>query len=238
MDQISARILIETLRQTKNDGVVRIDEIASQTRSSKGVVKRILAKVQESTDSSGIRLSPETRFRLALAVAKIGGLQEVARALTWQEFERFGEECLVGAGFQTRKGLIIDRDGRRWQIDLVARKGLMILAFDCKQWNSPSYPSKFKNAAAHQKLATIALMRDLMDKKELSREGSCTLPIILTLFDPRTRVAGDVVLVSVDKLPDFLHGVTPYSEDLPFISIESPEVNPIRQTPASIMKQT
>jgi hypothetical protein len=162
----------------------------------------------------------------------------VARALTWQEFERFGEECLVTAGFQTKKGLIISRDGRRWQIDLVAKKGLMILAFDCKHWNSPSYPSKFTNAAAHQKLATIALMRDLMDEKELSREGSYALPIILTLFDPRTQIAGDAVLVSVDKLPDFLNGVTPYSENLPFISIDTHEVNPIRQTPTSIMNQT
>ena len=231
MDQIRARILIETLRQTRNDGVARIDEIASRTRSSKGVVQTVLADVQESTNPSGIRLSSETRFRLALAVAKNGGLQELARALTWQEFERFGEECLVSAGFQTKKGLVISRDGRRWQIDLVARKGLMILAFDCKHWNSPSYPSRFKNAVSHQKMATITLMQDLMDKKELSREGSYGLPIILTLFDPRTRIADDVVLVSVNKLPDFLNGVTPYSEDLPFISFDADEVNPIRQTP-------
>ena len=237
MDQIRARILIETLRQTKNDGVVRIDEIASQTRSSKGIVQTVLADVQDSTDSSGIRPSPETRFRLALAVAKIGELQAVARALTWQEFERFGEECLGSAGFETRKGVLVTRDRRRWQIDLVARKGLMILTFDCKHWNSPSYPSKFKNAATHQKLATMALMRDMKGRGELSRERVCALPVILTLFDPRTHIAGDVVLVSVDKLPDFLNGVTPYTEDLPFMSIDTLSVKPIRRTAVPIQNQ-
>ncbi len=238
MDQLRARILIEALRQTRNDGVVRIDDIASRTRASRALVQTIIADEQDLTNSSGMGFSTETRFRLALAAARIGGLQEVARALTWQEFERFGEECLVSAGFQTKKGLIISRDGRRWQIDLVARKGLMILAFDCKHWNSPSYPSKFKSAVSHQKLATIALMRDLRDKKELSPEGSYALPIILTLFDPRTQIVGDAVLVSVEKLPDFLNGVTPYSGDLPFISIDTQTVNPIRQTPTSLMNQT
>ncbi len=237
MEQVRARVLIETLRQTKNNASVRIEDVASRARASERLVRTVMADVQEITNSSEMRLPPEIRFRLALEAAGVGGLREVARALTWQEFERFGEECLVSAGFQTKKGLSLTRDGRRWQIDLVARKGLMILALDCKHWNSPSYPSKFKNAATHQRLATAALMRDLIDKEELSREGSCSLPIILTLFDPRTKIADDVVLVSVDKFLDFLNGVTPYSEGLPFMSVDTQAVNPIRQAARPVVHQ-
>ncbi len=237
MEQVRARVLIETLRQTKNDAAVRVDEVASRARASESFVQTVLGDMEEIPNASGIRLSPDARFHLALAAAKIGGLREVARALTWQEFERFGEECLLSAGFQTQKGLFVARDGRRWQIDLVARKGQMVLTFDCKHWNSPSYPSKFKNAATHQKIATIALIRGLADKEEFNREGLFALPIILTLFDPRVQIAGDVVLVSVDQLPDFLNGVTPFSEDLPLLSIDSLAVKPIRRSPESMVHQ-
>lgn len=175
-----------------------------------------------------MELTPKTRLQLAFRAGKQGGLREVARALTWQEFEEFTEECLVSAGFQTSRGLTFRGEGRKWQIDLVARKSQMILVIDCKHWNSPSYPSKFRKAGHHQKLATKVLVHDLETKGISSTERIRALPIILTLFDPRAQLADDVVLVSLEKLADFLNGVTPYSE-LPFISDETHAENPISQ---------
>jgi hypothetical protein len=57
------------------------------------------------------------------------------------------------------------------------------------------------------------------------------LPVILTLSEPRGQLSEGVVLVSVEKLPSFLSGVTPYDENLPFISSSLSLVeNPMSQS--------
>ena len=164
---------------------------------------------------------------MAIQAAKQGGLGEVVRVLTWQEFEEFAEECLSSAGFLTSRGLIVRGEDRKWQIDLVARKSQLVLILDCKHWTSPNYPSKFKSATTHQKLAALALIHDVKIRADLGREKISVLPIILTILEPRSQLSDDVVLVSIGKLADFLSGVTPFSQELPFIFEEAPLENPI-----------
>ena len=141
----------------------------------------------------------------------------MARALTWQEFEAFTEECLRTVGFDTQKGLIVEDDSRRWQIDVIAKKSPMILAIDCKHWESPGYESKLNSAAQHQKLAVQALIRQMAARGEVGRDGLLVLPMILTLFEPRSRTVDGVVAVSIEQFADFLEGVSPFSPELPFI---------------------
>jgi len=97
----------------------------------------------------------------------------------------------------------------------------MILAVDCKHWESPGYNSKLIRAAEHQRLAVQALMHQMIETGELEGAGILALPIILTLFEPRTRIANGAVVVSVEQLADFLEGVSPYSSELPFIPAQS-----------------
>ena len=162
-------------------------------------------------------MTTSVRLRLAYEAVRHGAIQQVARALTWQEFEQFSEECLQAVGFDTKKGVTAKDDSRRWQLDVIAKKGSMILAIDCKHWESPGYDSKLSKAAEHQKLAVQALLHQMATKGEIDGEGLQALPMILTLFEPRSRMVDGVVAVSVDQLADFLQGVSPYSSDLPFI---------------------
>jgi hypothetical protein len=97
----------------------------------------------------------------------------------------------------------------------------MILVVDCKHWESPGYDSKLGKAAEHQRLALHALIRQMRVRGEVGREGVFALPIILTLFEPRSRQIGGAVVVSVDQFADFLEGVSPFSSELPFILAES-----------------
>ena len=172
-------------------------------------------------DPSGAQLTNSARFSLAFEAVRHGGLQQVARALSWQEFEAFTEECLRTVGFATQKGIIVKDNSRRWQIDVIARKSRMILAMDCKHWESPGYESKLSNAAEHQKLAVQALIRQMAVRGELERERILALPMILTLFEPRSRMVDGVVVLSVEQLADFLEGVSPFSSELPFIHAQS-----------------
>jgi hypothetical protein len=212
---------VETLKHTKGDELLSTSEIADRAKTTSEQVVLVLGPLLQLDNPTGVRLTNSARFKLAFEAVRHGGLQQVARALTWQEFEAFTEECLQTVGFDTQKGLIVKDDSRRWQIDVIAKKSRMILAIDCKHWESPGYESKLSNAAEHQKLALQALIQQMAAKGEVGREGLLALPMILTLFEPRARVVGGVVVVSIEQLGDFLERVSPFSSELPFMPAQS-----------------
>lgn len=215
-----ARVLVETLEQTKDGAPIIISQIADKAKTTTEQVGRILGRLLQLEDPSGAEVTNSIRFKLAFEAVRHGALQQVARALTWQEFEAFTEKCLEGVGFHTQKGIVVKDHSRRWQIDVIAKKNRMILAIDCKHWESPGYSSKLAKAAEHQVLAVQALIQDMTGRGEVGREGVLALPIILTLFEPRARLTGGAVVVSVEQFADFLEGASPYSSELPFIPAE------------------
>jgi hypothetical protein len=216
-ERAMARVLVETLRLTRSKQEVDLETIRHHAEITTATAKAVLRPYLGSLESQTILIDPRIRFAIAQKAAQLGALEQVAKALTWQEFEAFGEECLKSVGFKTWKGLILKDEKRRWQIDLAGRKGSMVLSIDCKHWNSPSFPSKLKGAAAHQRLALPPLMRRV--ESDLDADGPLwALPVVLTLLDPRSRILDQAVLVSVGQFSDFLEHVTPYDYELPFIS--------------------
>ena len=216
-----SRVIVETLKYTKGDKLLNISQIADRAKTTTEQVELILGPMLQLEDPSGAHLTNSARFKLAFEAVRHGALQQVARALSWQEFEAFTEECLQTVGFDTQKGTIIKDESRRWQIDVIAKKSRMILAIDCKHWESPGYDSKLSNAAEHQKLAVQALIRQMTARGELGRERILALPMILTLLEPRSRMVDGVVVLSVEQLADFLEGVSPFASELPFIHAQS-----------------
>ncbi len=214
-------MIVETLQHTKGNERLNISQIADRAKTTTEQVTLILGPMLQLDDPSGVQLTYSARFKLASEAVRHGGLQQVARALSWQEFEGFTEECLQAVGFDTQKGIIVKDDSRRWQIDVIAKKGPMILAVDCKHWESPAYLSKLRNAAEHQKLAVQALLEHMAARGQVGIEGILALPTILTLFEPRSRVVDGVVVVSIEQFADFLEGVSPFSSELPFIHAQN-----------------
>ena len=210
-------MIVETLKYTKGDKLLNISQIADRAKTTTEQVELILGPMLQLEVPSGAHLTNSARFKLAFEAVRHGALQQAARALSWQEFEAFIEECLQTVGFDTQKGTIIKDESRRWQIDVIAKKSRMILAIDCKHWESPGYDSKLTKAADHQKLALHALIQQMTGRGDVEREGVFALPIILTLFEPRSRLVDGAVVVSVEQFADFLEGVSPFSSELPFI---------------------
>src|SRR2546425_13028466 len=214
----SVKVLIEILRLSRERNRVQITDVASSARVTDSFAKRVLTDALIENDNDWISLSPRFRISLALDIARAGRLSDSARVLTWQEFEKFAEECLREAGFQTEKNVRVQGDGRAWQIDIVGIRGDLVVTMDCKHWNTPGYLSKFRLAAEHQRNATLHLLARPVERMVQGDKERQVLPVILTLSEPRGRLSGGVVLVSVEKLPSFLNGVTPYDENLPFMS--------------------
>lgn len=212
---------METLKHTRGDEPLSTSEIADRAKTTRERVALVLGPLLQLDDLTGVRLTNSARFKLAFEGVRQGGLQQVSRALTWQEFEAFTEECLQTVGFDTEKGLVVKHDSRRWQIDVIAKKSPMILAIDCKHWESPGYESKLSHAAEHQKLALQALIQQMAEKGEVGRDGLLALPMILTLFEPRARTVNEVDVVSIEQFADFLERVSPFSSELPFMPAQT-----------------
>ena len=210
-------MLIEALKLSKNNTAVTLNDVSERAGTTLDFARRILADQTCISEGRATIIDSRTRFKLSILAVKLGALQQVARALTWQEFESFSEECLQATGFHTQKGVIVKDEVRRWQIDVIAKKGRMVLALDCKHWESPGYESRLSRAAEHQRLALHALLSKLTAKGESENEAPLALPMILTLYEPRARMVNGAVAVSVEQFADFLQGLSPYSTELPFM---------------------
>jgi hypothetical protein len=113
----------------------------------------------------------------------------------------------------------------------VGFRGDLVVTLDCKHWNTPGYLSRFRLAAEHQRNATLHLLARPVENMTQGDRELQALPVILSLSEPRGRFSEGVVLVSVEKLPSFLSGVTPYDENLPFMSSSLAVVeNPMSQS--------
>jgi hypothetical protein len=213
-----ANIIVETLKRTVDNTPIDLSEIAQASRTTSLMASEVLIQLTSLETPSGASLSSSVRFKLAQEAARVGAFERAARALTWQEFERFSEECVSQAGYETEKGTVFNHDKRRWQVDLTGVKDQVLLAIDCKHWESPNYSSKFSKAVQHQNQCLRPLILHMRALGRLTAQEIWALPVIITLFEPRESLLDRVVLVSVGQLPDFLEHVTPFDLELPFIS--------------------
>lgn len=215
---LAVNIIIETLRKTINDTPVNVEVIAQATRATSRTVVRVLREATGLEIVSGESLAVSNRFKIAQEAMKLGAVERTAKALTWQEFEDFCDDCFARAGFDTRKGVMFRDERRRWQVDLVAMKNGALLTADCKHWESPNYTSKFAKAVNHQKASLAPLIQHLRARGVLTSREVWALPMIITLYQPRKSIISDVILMSLGQLPDFLEHITPFDPELPFNS--------------------
>src|SRR5229473_8084314 len=196
-DATAVRVLQATLNLTDVGGTLDFDRIAIEARSTESLARTTLSGTL-GLSGQHIKLSPEHRLRLAMEIARVGQLGPAARALTWQEFEKFAESCLKEAGFEAERNVRVGGEGRAWQIDVVGFRGELVLVIDCKHWNTPGSLSSFKLAAIHQRVATLHFLTTLKEKAPEEGKGWQALAVILTLREPPSQFSENAVLVSVE----------------------------------------
>ena len=217
-EEAAIRVLIETIRLTAAGRTSSISDIGVLAKTSTAMVRKALHMIGGLSEDETVSLNHAQRVLLALEVARAGRLKDSARSLTWQEFESFGGECLLEAGFRVEKNVRVKGGHRIWQIDLIGYRGDLVLTIDCKHWNSSGYGSRLEPQAKHQRLATAHFLKNLVTKASDQRGNLRGLAVILTLLDPPTRFLERAALVSVEQLPSFLNSVTPFDPTLPLMS--------------------
>ncbi len=134
--------------------------------------------------------------------------------LTWQEFEEQIRDVLECAGFSTEFRKVFTLDGRRHEIDVVARRFDTTLLVDAKRYGKARLRSSSLKAEARKHLIRCG---------EFDRAFSSTsVPVIVSWLDDALLIDGTCFIVPFDKLEDFIVHVERYCASTEEIHAGSP----------------
>ncbi|MEM2942322.1 MAG: hypothetical protein QXT81_02755 [Candidatus Bathyarchaeia archaeon] len=149
------------------------------------------------------------RLRLAVEAVRNGArLEMVSRSLDFREFEEMSAEALRANAFKVYVRFIVKHGKRRYEIDIIGRRGPHMICIDCKHWGRGLSFSRLSEAVERQVERTEALAM------ELGRYGPrlgigdlpriVLVPALVTLADIEVRTFRRVPVIPVLRLIDFL----------------------------------
>ncbi|OPX65321.1 MULTISPECIES: restriction endonuclease [unclassified Methanoregula] len=140
-------------------------------------------------------------------IGSIAELDAVAGGSRWQGFERLAAYIFGQHDFEVSVGTVINRNGKRRQYDVIARRDGRTLLAECKQWSGRRYRiSALRHAVVqHRERAQFY--------ETITREAS--IPLIVTLIDEDIRIIDSVPLVPVHRLNAFIGELDHFTEGFP-----------------------
>ncbi|MEM2106917.1 MAG: restriction endonuclease [Candidatus Bathyarchaeia archaeon] len=201
--------IIDITKESSNVPIIRIANIARcPLETVEDTAKWLESKGLLTFEPPMIEIKREGRISLALEAVSAGRDPEVVcRRLGFREFEDIVAEAFKLNGFQTLTRYVFKHKGRRYEIDVLAFRGMKALCVDCKQWKRVAR-SKLKEALRMQMERVEALTAELNSKRLdsiISIDGETQiLPVILTLVDTEMTIIDRVPIVPVTRLGRFL----------------------------------
>lgn len=190
-----------------------IEERLVAKLGSKAAADRAVLKVAEKL---GVSPDAPRRVSAALALTELGADPgQVARSLTWREFEDYCALAISAAGYAVRKNVRLRKPTR--QIDIIAESPSLVLSVDCKHWSKGAGASGLGAAAVAQTERT-----EMYAKGTLTGIGRTFLPVLLTMMDDQVKVVEGVPVVPLQALRDFAASVSGFEEGLSLIKGASP----------------
>ena len=156
-----------------------------------------------------LQLKSSDRVRVAiLAAPMVQDLRKVSQKLDWRDFELFVSEVAEHYGYHVKRNLVIGKP--KVQIDLIAVKGTMCIAIDCKHWAKSAAGSSLSRIAKKQiRRARILLSND----ETRSLRIKTALPAIVTLLPSISRATAGIPVVPVSEINNFFANVDGYISD-------------------------
>jgi Holliday junction resolvase-like predicted endonuclease len=120
-------------------------------------------------------------------------LERVSSFLNWKEFEGLAQRAFEDSGYETKQNYRFTKP--RMEIDLLAHRGDLAFAVDCKHWKRTA------GRAAMQRVGERQIVRSL----RLLESFTKVIPLVLTWHDEMLHVLENgVPVVPVHRLADFL----------------------------------
>ncbi|GIU72173.1 MAG: hypothetical protein KatS3mg003_1652 [Candidatus Nitrosocaldaceae archaeon] len=146
----------------------------------------------EISDERNIQFNREDRLKLAIIALKNGvDIKEVAKVLSWKDFEYFASIILNEHNYQVYNSVRI----KRLEIDILAIDDLA-LVIDCKHW-------KYNNNSMLKKAVEKQIRRIELLLNSNRFDISYAVPIILTLHESISFI-DKVPIVPITKFDSFI----------------------------------
>lgn len=127
-------------------------------------------------------------------------IEWILKNTDWKGFEDICAQILEKHGFNVTKHFIFKSEGRKQEIDVLARGNRMILALECKYWDIR--PGK--------KSALITTARKHKERIEKLQLKDLIIPIIVTWFEEDVFIENGVWIVPISKLNNFVLNLDEY----------------------------
>jgi len=113
----------------------------------------------------------------------------------WKEFESFVNHAFVSFGFETKKNFRMKKPAM--EVDILASKGKIAFAVDCKHW---------KRTVGYSTMANVSRLQ-IARAKRIVETGTwnTVIPVVMTLRDESLFVLENgVPIVPISRLADFI----------------------------------
>lgn len=210
---IEAEAIISLLKLTR-EGPVSYEAIKRDARMSSSTIMCLLQKLQidglVNVQRNMVEAHAFHRLKLAVRAVQSGAdIERVSRLLQWQEFEAIAAYGFERNGYYVFRNVHFKNDERRYEMDIAACQGQLIVCADCKHWKRSLGPSTLNKIVARQVQRTFAFAEAFPSPKTRLRiplKGTMTfVPTILTLVQARLKFCDDVPVVSVLQSQDFFN---------------------------------
>jgi hypothetical protein len=122
-------------------------------------------------------------------------IESLSLRLDWKEFEAFAEKIFASFDFATHRNFRLRKPPM--EIDLIASKGNLAFAADCKHWKRTVGPASMTRVGGRQASRAMRIAQEGLYRK--------VIPMILTLRDESLFVLeSGVPIVPIRRLSDFI----------------------------------
>lgn len=175
--------------------------------------------------------SQEQRLKIAVRAVKLGSdIERVGRALGWLEFEELTAHIFEENGYSVHRRFRFTAEGRRWEIDVLARRNPLVVCVECKRWVKGLSNAAANRTASHHlektRVFSVNILK-LCKKLGMKEWGSAVvLPITMSLTPAPSKFYSKVPVVPILKLPSFLNDLAGHLDYLAHYKVEIPPKEP------------
>jgi len=211
---VEREILITVLKLTRN-GPIEHSLVSKNARipaeTGEKIIKKLVTAALIKWKGKVLEASPSQRVRIAFQAIKLGAdFERVCRLLGWREFESITTKAFEAFNYCVEKNFRFKgRNGKRWEIDLVACKQPIIVLVDCKHWKHKWTRAQIMKTVEKHVERTKAftdVLPSLYTKIKLSNWKHATvIPIVLSLLSSSYKFHQNTPVVPVMQLRSFLN---------------------------------
>ena len=234
MTAMEREILLTLLEKTRDEPSTR-EELMEAIRITGDALNSFLASLlrNNAIGSEGEKITADLNQRLGLAVRAVragADFERVSKALGWLEFEEMAAYTFEENGFRVSRRFRFQAEGRRWEIDVLARRRPLVICAECKHW-SKGLGNLTARRIVETHLEKVRVLSEnaprLMKRLGVGGWGEAVfVPVTLSLQPAMNRIYRRIPVVSVFELPSFLSEFEGQMEWLAKFSVEIPPQKP------------